>query len=301
MRCCISSLLPTKQPLLLKLMQARLMIITNTVNPFLDGDGGTGALSQFGTRNPIYHHLNGTGLGIRHQFSDNLELSLGYLGNNAAKPDKGSGLFNGPYGAIAQLTIKPNDKFTLGLTYVNSYNNDFTANGSGGSNRANLRSALANNPNLPDTLAAFSGVDVPISSNSYGIEASFQMSPNFVVGGWAGYTNTRTLSSVGGTIPRGELDIWNYAVTLALPDLGKKGNVAGIIVGMEPKVTGVSNALRRAIGKDRDNSYHIEAFYQYQVSENITITPGVIWLTAPDHNSNNDGVVIGAVRTTFTF
>ncbi|MBW4591614.1 MAG: iron uptake porin [Brasilonema angustatum HA4187-MV1] len=274
---------------------------TNTVNPFLDGDGGTGALSHFGTRNPIYYQLNGTGLGLRHEFSKNLELSLGYLANAAANPDRGSGLFNGPYGAMAQLTIKPSDKFTFGLTYVNAYNNDFTANGSTGSNRANLRSALANNPNLPDRLATFSELDVPISSNSYGIEASFQLSPKFVLGGWAGYTNTRTLSSVGGTIPRGELEIWNYAVTLAFPDLGKKGNVAGIIVGMEPKVTGVSDSLRRAIGKDEDTSYHIEAFYQYQVSENISITPGVIWLTAPDHNSNNDGVVIGAVRTTFSF
>ncbi len=26
-------------------------------------------------------------------------------------------------------------------------------------------------------------------------------------------------------------DIWNWAVTLAFPDLGKKGNFAGIIVG----------------------------------------------------------------------
>ncbi len=274
---------------------------TNTVNPFLDGDGGSGALSHFGTRNPIYYQLNGAGLGLRHEFSKNLELSLGYLANAAANPDRGSGLFNGPYGAMAQLTIKPSDKFTLGLTYVNSYNNDFTANGSSGSNRANLRSALANNPNLPDTLAAFSGIEVPVSSNSYGVEASFQLSPKFVLGGWAGYTNTRTLSSVGGTIPRGEFEIWNYAVTLAFPDLGKKGNVAGIIVGMEPKVTGVSDSLRRAIGKDEDTSYHIEAFYQYQVSENISITPGVIWLTAPDHNSNNDDIVIGAVRTTFTF
>ncbi|MBP5971772.1 iron uptake porin [Brasilonema sp. CT11] len=274
---------------------------TNTVNPFLDGDGGSGALSHFGTRNPIYYHLNGAGLGLRHEFSKNLELSLGYLANDAANPDRGSGLFNGPYGAMAQLTIKPTDKFTFGLTYVNSYNTDFTANGSAGSNRANLRSALANNPNLPDALANFSGIEVPVSSNSYGIEASFQLSPKFVLGGWAGYTNTRTLSSVGGTIPRGELEIWNYAVTLAFPDLGKKGNVAGIIVGMEPKVTGVSDSLRRAIGKDEDTSYHIEAFYQYQVSENLSITPGVIWLTAPDHNSNNDGVVIGAVRTTFTF
>ncbi|MEH2325470.1 MAG: iron uptake porin [Nostoc sp.] len=271
---------------------------TNTVNPYLDGDGGSGAFTQFGTRNPIYYLVNGTGLGIQHQFSKNLELSLGYLANDPANPQNGSGLLNGAYGAIAQLTVKPTDKFTLGLTYVNSYNNDFTANGSTGSNRANLRSALLNNPNLPDDLAAFSGADLPVSSNAYGVEASLQLSDKFMLGGWAGYTKTRILASNGSGINRGSLDIWNWAVTLGFPDLGKKGNLAGIVVGMEPYVTSSSVAQ---IGKDKNNSYHLEAFYQYQVSDNITITPGVIWLTSPDNNSNNNDAVIGALRTTFTF
>ncbi|MBC1239777.1 iron uptake porin [Nostoc sp. 2RC] len=271
---------------------------TNTVNPYLDGDGGSGAISHFGTRNPIYYLVNGSGLGIQHQFNKNLELSLGYLGNDAANPQSRSGLFNGAYGAIAQLTVKPTEKFTFGLTYVNSYNNDFTANGGTGSNRANLRSALLNNPNLPDALAPFSGADISTSSNAYGAEASFQLSDKFVLGGWAGYTNTRILSSNGSGIDRGKLDIWNWAVTLAFPDFGKKGNIAGIVVGMEPYVTS-SNVAQ--IGKDQKNSYHLEAFYQYKVSDNISITPGIIWLTSPDNNSNNNDTVIGALRTTFTF
>ncbi len=199
---------------------------------------------------------------------------------------------------MAQLTIKPSEKFTLGLTYINAYNNDFTANGSTGSNRANLRSALLNNPNLPAALAPFSGLEVPVSSNSYGVQASWQLSDRFILGGWVGYTNTRNLSTKGGQIDRGTLEIWNWAVTLAFPDLGKKGNLAGIIVGMEPKVTGSTIG---GISKDRDTSYHIEAFYQYQIGDHISITPGIIWLTAPDHNNDNDDAVIGALRTTFTF
>ncbi|MEH1928543.1 iron uptake porin [Nostoc sp.] len=252
---------------------------TNTVNPYLDGDGGTGAVSHFGTRNPIYYLVNGTGIGIKHEFSDNLELSLGYLANDAANPQLGSGLFNGAYGAMAQLTVKPSNQITFGLTYINAYKNTFFANGSGGSNNAN-DNILQN-----------------ASSNSYGIEASFQPSSKFVIGGWAGLTKARVLS-----VTPGDADIWNYAVTLAFPDLGKKGNIAGIIVGMEPKVTSVSSSLSNAgINKDPDTSYHIEGFYQYQLSDNISITPGVIWLTAPDHNNQNDDIVIGTVRTTFTF
>ncbi|MEH2412081.1 iron uptake porin [Nostoc sp.] len=251
---------------------------TNTVNPYLDGDGGTGALSHFGTRNPIYYLANGTGIGIKHEFSDNLELSLGYLANDAANPQPGSGLFNGAYGAMAQLTVKPSNQITLGLTYLNAYKNTFFANGSGGSNNAN--DILEN-----------------ASSNSYGIEASFQPSSKFVIGGWAGLTKARVLS-----VTPGDAEIWNYAVTLAFPDLGKTGNIAGIVLGMEPKVTSVSGSLSNAgINKDPDTSYHIEGFYQYKLSDNISITPGVIWLTAPDHNNQNDDIVIGTVRTTFTF
>ena len=247
---------------------------TDTINPYIDGDGGSGAVSHFGTRNPIYYLVNGAGIGIKHDFNKNLQLSLGYLANSPNNPQSGNGLFDGAYGGIAQLTIKPTNKFTIGLTYINAYNNSFLANGSGGSNNAN-------------TLLQTS------SSNSYGVETSFQLSPKFVIGGWAGFTKAQILST-----PRGNAEIWNYAVTVALPDLGKKGNVAGIIVGMEPKVTSVSSAVGT---KDPDTSLHIEGFYQYKISDNISITPAIIWLTAADQNNGNEDIVIGALRTTFSF
>ena len=256
---------------------------TNTINPFLDGDGATGALSQFGTRNSIYYLLGGKGIGIRHEFGDALELTLGYLANDdsASSPASGNGLFNGPYGAIAQLTVKPSERFAIGLTYINAYNNDFSTAGPAGSNRAN-----------------FQTIGEPTSTNAYGVGATFQISPQFVVNGSVGYTNARSLGD--GT--KGTLDIWNWSVGLAFPDLGKKGNLAGIIVGQEPKVARATGNFGQLIGgRDRDTSLHIEGFYQYQLTDNISITPGIIWLTAPDHNNQNDDIVIGTIRTTFTF
>ncbi len=50
-----------------------------------------------------------------------------------------------------------------------------------------------------------------------------------------------------------------------------------------------------------DTSLHIEGFYQFQITENIAITLGVIWITAPGFNQDNNDIVIGAIRTTFTF
>lgn len=257
--------------------------VTETINLF-DGDGGSGAISTFGTRNPIYYKMDGAGLGITQNFGDRLALSLAYLASDANNPNRKNGLFDGGYGALAQLTFKPSDAIAVGLTYINAYNQELGT----GSSFANPQSFLN------DSL----GVDTPFSSNSYGIQASIGLGERFVIGGWAGYTNARNLSTAGGSIDRGSVDIWNWAVTLGFPDLGKKGNLAGIIVGMEPKVT---NSSINQIAKDRDTSYHIEAFYQYQVNDNMAITPGIIWLTAPDHNSNNKDVVIGALRTTFSF
>jgi hypothetical protein len=262
---------------------------TNTVNPYFDGDGGSGALSNFGTRNPIYYLTAGTGIALRHQFGDKLELSLGYLAGNAANPTQGNGLFNGSYGGLAQLTFKPTSSIALGLTYLNSYN-FVTGTGSNASN-------------FPARLSYF-GLDdgtVPVSSNSYGLQASWKVNRGLAVGGWAGYTNQRILSNLAtptGSVQRGDQKIWNWAVTLAFPDLLKEGNVAGFLVGMEPRVTSSTN---RTLPEDKDTSLHIEGFYQFKLSDNISITPGLIWLTAPDHNKNNSDLLIGVVRTTFTF
>lgn len=264
---------------------------TDTLNPYLDGDGGSGALSHFGTRNSIYYLGNGaagTGVGVRHKFSDALELSLGYLAGEPSSPAPGNGLFNGSYGALAQLTFRPSERLGIGLTYIHAYNVDFSGNGAVGSTRANFRS-LAENGFLAD--------EVPTSANAYGISASFQITPQVVLNGSVGYTNAQSLQPGN----RGNLDIWNWSAGLAFPDFLKKGSLAGIIVGMEPRVSSSSGTLGQAIGRDRNTSLHIEGFYQYQLTDNIAITPGVIWLTAPNHDNRNDDIVIGTIRTTFTF
>ncbi|QKQ73937.1 iron uptake porin [Nostoc sp. TCL240-02] len=265
----------------------------NTINPFLDGDeGASGALSKFGSRNSVYYFVPaGAGVGLTHRLSEQLELSLGYLSSTASNPNANRGLFNGSYGAIAQLTFQPSDRLSIGLTYVNAYNNqgeDLAIPGTG-SQKANLGLVT----------------DSPTSTNAYGLEASYQVNSGFLINAWAGFAKTRVLGV-------GDADIWNYAVALAFPDLGKKGNLAGLIVGMEPKVTGANGAIanvftdivplqNRDSAQDRNTSLHVEGFYSYAVSDNITITPGLIWLTAPNHDDRNSDAVLGVIRTTFTF
>jgi hypothetical protein len=265
----------------------------DTLNPYLDGDGGSGALTHFGTRSPLYYIVSGTGLGIKHEFSDKLALSLGYLvGAGANDPASKQGLFNGQHSAIAQLTFKPSDSLGLGLVYVNAYNQDFSAGGGVGSINANISNAGS-----------------PFTSNSLGALASFKVSPQLVINGNVGYTNARLLKapgfdSLGNAVnAKGNARVWNWSVGLAFPDLGRKGSLGGLIVGMEPKLTSVSGSLQNAgvLSKDAATSLHVEGFYQYQINEHVAITPGLVWLTHYNHTQGNGSTVIGAIRTTFTF
>ena len=257
--------------------------IVDTVN-ILDGDGGSGAISNFGTRNPIYLPPAEAGLGINYHWGD-ITISGGYLAGSANEPSDGSGLFNGSYSAIAQVAFTPSDSLNLALTYVHGYNQSDTETGS---NLANLRTFTTDN---------FTEA-VPTVNHSYGVEVSWQISDRIVMGGWGALSKVTTLSTLDAQIDRGTQDIWNWALTLALPDLGKEGNLGGIIVGMEPWVTesSIDN-----LPEDEDTSLHVEAFYQYKITDYLSLTPGVIWITAPDNNSDNKDLVIGTIRTTFRF
>jgi hypothetical protein len=215
-------------------------------------------------------------VGIRHQFGDSLELNLGYLTPTANNPAEKNGLFGGQYGALAQLIVYPSRSIRLGFTYINSYtpsDNDF---------------GLATGSNL-----ANDNFGRPVVANSYGISSTVDLGPNLALGGWVGYSNHRYIG-------RGDGDVWAWAAALSLKDLFGEGNTGGILVGMEPRLTNLSSGVNGGVSNP-DTSLHLEAFYRYRLSDNIDITPGVIWITNPDHNSANDDTVIGVVRTRFFF
>jgi hypothetical protein len=246
---------------------------TGQLNPFFEGGY---SISNFGLRNPIYTYTGGASFGIRHQFSRSLELDAGYLASNAAIPDEKNGLSDGKYAALAQLIVSPSKNFKFGLTYENTFSPSINSFGPGSGG-----------------LLANSNFGRAVVGNAYAFGANYRISPRINLGGWIGYTQQRYLG-------RGDADVLNWAVTLAFPDLGKKGSVAGILVGMEPKVIDISNGVNGG-REDRDTSLHIDTFYWYQVTDKISITPGLIWITAPNHDNRNDDILIGLVRAVLRF
>lgn len=180
------------------------------------------------------------------------------------------------YGAIAQLILEPIDNLELGLTYVRFYDNLDTGTGS----------ELANDP--------FDDESEYITTSSYGLETNVKIGSGFTIGGWLGLT-TATANDLA---ERPEATIFNYALTLAFPDLGTEDSLAGVVIGQPPKVT--NNGLGTEYA-DSDTSLHLEFFYRWQATENIAITPSLLIITNPEHNKNNDTIYLGTVRTTLRF
>lgn len=260
----------------------------NTLNPFLESGGGaTGALSRFAERNPIYRFtLGGAGLGVKYSLGNNLEINAGYLASEARTPLSGAGLFDGNYSTLGQIVF--GSRFQVGLTYVHAYEGTSAPRfgyGGTGTNLGNL-SPAALNPLSPSLRAT------PVVSNSYSVNTSLRITPNLIVGGWIAKTNARLIGL-------GDADIWNYAATVVLPDLGTPGSFASLIVGAEPHLTNLDVPGNPDFSQD--TPFHIEGLYKYQMTPNISLTPGVIWLTAPNQNNDNSDVFVGTFRTTFTF
>ncbi|HEY9649751.1 MAG TPA: iron uptake porin [Coleofasciculaceae cyanobacterium] len=249
------------------------------LNPAMESSG-TGSISRFGRYSPIYR-MGGqnAGVGLSLGAKSPIRIDVGYLAGNANNPGQDGGIFEGSYSALGQLTFQPSSKFSVAATYVNGYVTNPSGNGGElGHGTGSLASNLSTGR--------------PVVSNSLGLGASFAFSPKLILSGWGSYTEATVIG-------RGQADIWQWAGTLALLDVGSEGSVLGFVVGMEPKLTDVDGPI--GLNEDNDTGLHLEGFYKFQLTENISVTPGLIWLTSPGHNSDNDDTFVGTVRTTFTF
>lgn len=268
-----------------------------TLNPYFeDYDGGNGALSTFASENPIYRIGGGAGIGVSlgvgplESVLGPSTLTLGYLaGPSANNPANKNGLFDGEYAALAQLNFNLGDRIGLGFTYVHGYHNQGNDIFDLGGGTGAVGTSLANNPTSV-LLGAADGV----VTNSYGIEAAFRLSQNISISGFGTFTDAILVG-------QGDAEIWTYGAGLAFSDLGKEGNILGIFAGAQPYAGSID--APGVNSRVDDLPFHVEAFYKYQLTDNISITPGVIWLINPEGDAagNNQDAVIGTLRTTFKF
>jgi hypothetical protein len=123
--------------------------------------------------------------------------------------------------------------------------------------------------------------------------------------GWVGASfataeadgNLQIPGSALGSAPDGaDGTILNFALAATFPDLFGKGNMRALIFGAEPSL--ISSSIPGY--RDPELPFHIEALYRFRVNDFISITPGVIAVINPEGNGDNDPVIVGTVRTTFS-
>ena len=256
----------------------------DSISPLGNGSSGNGAISVFGQTSPIYTIGGGTGVGGEWEFDADgrFTLAAGYFAEQAADPDQG--LFDRDYVALTQLTIRPTPAIALGLTYAHGYHTpDNAIFDAGLGDGAIAGTGVAN--------ATHSQLDTPATTNSYGLQARVDLNYQVSLYGFGGHTDIQF-------IDQGDGDIWYYGVGVAVQDWLIPQTSGGLIIGSEPYLAGIDH---RSLTVQNDTPLHVEAFYTLRFSDQISITPGVIWLTAPNQDHDNSDRVIATLRTTFRF
>ncbi|NER25592.1 MAG: iron uptake porin [Symploca sp. SIO1B1] len=241
-------------------------------------------VALFGFYNPIYDIGFGTGGGLYYQLTDLIGVGASYYTASSSNPNPGSGLFNGDFNALGQITLTPSDRLGISLTYSHYYSPEPIATN-------NVTSFIGSE------FAQFPfGRNTATSSDNFNVAASYQVNDRLQVGGWVGYYNASAESSAlvdGLSIPQGsDADIWTWAFTASYNDLLKLGSNLSLILGLPPKAS--SNDIPER--EDRDTSYHIELSYRYPITDRISITSGGFVILDPEHNEANDDIWVGLIR-----
>lgn len=261
--------------------------VPSTFSPlFEDFDGGNGSISAFSQQSPIYRIGGGAGIGLTAFLDQEQTLAItgGYLADEAASPASGSGLFNGDYAALGQLSFTPGDRLQLGLTYVHGYHTeDNFIFDLGDSNEFYVGTVPAN--------AAHIELDTSAVTNSYGFQAAYRINSRFTIHTFLGYTDIALADS-------GDGEIWYYGIGFGFPDLLLPGSLGGLMIGVEPYLGGIDGT---DLAIENDTSLHLEAFYKLRLSDYLSLTPGIIWISAPNQDAENADIVVGVFRATFSF
>ncbi|WP_096621915.1 iron uptake porin [Calothrix sp. NIES-3974] len=270
---------------------------TNTfrgINP-LEG-AGDGSISLFGQRNPILAIGGGrSGIGFDWQISDRMSLQGVYTTEIANFPGNSAnaGLIGGRYTLGTQVTLAPSDNLDVGIHYLFNHSPD-----------DNLRTGIGDTQ-LSSPFAPANAFD----HHAVGATVAWRVNPNLQLGGWGGWTFSRPVGLSG------RVETTNWAIFAALPNLFRPGNLGGVIFGQPPKITASTlpdgyNLPNFAVpdfatgggqGGREDTSLHLEMFYRAQINNNLSLTPGIFVVFNPNHNRDNDALVVGTLRATFRF
>jgi len=245
-------------------------------------DAGRGSISRFTDSSPLFKigRLD-SGLGFDWLLTDKVRLQVAYGTRDSENPGNGptgqGGITDAGHSAtgIQFLTVPFNNVLT-GVTYINAYSEDGFLDTFTGSLNA-------------DTSG---GLGIPANINAVGGTVQWRVWEKITLGAWGGWVFTNYINSDA----HATSNTYLFSVGMSDP-FGRQGDLFAVLFGKPLKLVDGENGIE----EDEDTSYHIETFYRYKLSDNITITPGFFVVTNPEHNEDNETIVIGVLRTTFRF
>ncbi len=245
-------------------------------------DAGRGSISRFTDSSPLFKigRLD-SGLGFDWLVTDKVRLQVAYGTRDSENPGVGptgqGGITDAGHSATGvQFLTVPFDNVLTGVTYINAYSEDGFLDTFTGSLNA-------------DTSG---GLGIPANINAVGATVQWRVWEKITLGAWGGWVFTNYINSDA----HATSNTYLFSVGMSDP-FGRQGDLFAVLFGKPLKLVDGDNGIQ----EDEDTSYHIETFYRYKLSDNITITPGFFVVTNPEHNEDNETIVIGVLRTTFRF
>jgi len=251
------------------------------------------------------------GIGGNYQFNKHINLAAGYVSDSGTGDalDDGSnpqeGVFISNWAASTQLTGTVGKKFQGVLAFVHEYK-EGGPESVGNVNTANINTGAFGFNDGVGTAAARSpfGSAVPATAETVGLSMRYNFSPRFILMAYGSHTWADAKGAANGdTTPNARS--FSAGLGLVFPDLFREGNEGGIAVGVPPHVYNNSGTG----AQDANTPFAIDLYYDFAVTDNISIRPGGIILfngnggnnigSAP--GVNDDTVFVGALKTTFKF
>jgi hypothetical protein len=235
---------------------------------------------------PATYNLGlGQGAGISWE-SDSFSISANYLSQNGSlsDPNEGGIATNGAASnGTVQVAYAP-ENWGLAAAYNYTSENGDTLYGGNGT------------PLAVDAFASGNNSSVGLSAWWSPEEAGWFPS---ISAGWGYNSITNGNSSIYKTV-----DTQSWYVGLQWADAFMKGNTLGMAVGQPTFVTAVNyrNDLEGTSDFVADGNYAWEWWYKFQVTDNISVTPAIYYLSRPYGDlTNGQGNAVGGNRKSATF
>ncbi len=244
------------------------------------------AISRFAEESPLFR-IGGldAGVGFDWLASNRVRVQAAYGSRNASNPgtltsfnstrDFGGFAGNDHNALGAQVLVSPVNEIVAGIGYINGFSRDGRLDTGTGSFNADT----SGNFNEYARIHAVSGT------------LQWQVTDRLILGGWGGLVYTSSMESDA------RAGSSTYAASLKLEDVMAEGDLLAFFYG-RPLRLFVGDRIERV---DEGRSHHFEVFYRFRLSDHISLTPGVFYITDPGNIEENDDIVVGVLRTTLQF